>query len=272
VLVDFRCRLLTPEFNSILETGHVAREFEQFGHRKPSTMTMDDLLKGMEEAGIETVVSPGRDMETKGGSKVPLEHIAEMQNKYPGKIIGFGGIDCLKGHQAVRDVERSAELGLKGIMIDSMLCEVLANDRRLYPIYARCQHLKMPIIITCAGMGDPRWAAVRPVADVATDFPELKIIVSHTWPYLMDAIHLSVYFPNFFFELSGYFTWPGCDQIVAALNRRLIADHMIFASAFPVSPSLKRVVDRFRQFYGSVRQEVMEKVLRGNAERILGLG
>lgn len=266
MIVDFRCRIPTPEFNRVYEAS---ANFDRFGFQKPSTMTMDDFFKAVDEAGIAKVVSLARDAETKRGLKVPLEHIAEMQNKYPDKVVGFGGIDCLKGPGAVNDVERAHALGLRGVMIDPMSSEVFANDRRLYPIYARCQDLRMPVVITCAGFGDPRWAKVAPVGDVLADFPQLRVIVSHTWPHIIDAIFFSVRYPNFFFEVSGYFTWPGCEHLIGALNQRLIADHLLFASAFPYSPNLKRVVDRFKQFFEKVRPEVMEKVLHGNAERVL---
>ncbi|MFC1940265.1 amidohydrolase family protein [Chloroflexota bacterium] len=270
MIIDFRCRIPTPEFNVVYER-HEVTYFDRFNFQKPSSMTLDMFFKSLEEAGIDKVVSPARDLESTRGLKVPLEHIAEMQKTYPDKIIGFGGVDCLKGWQAAKDVEKAAELGLKGVMIDPGMNQVISNDKRLYPIYAKCQELKMPVIITC-GPGDPRWSQVTPVGEVADDFPELTLIVSHTWPRIMDAIALSYKYPNFFFEVSGYFTWPSCDLLIDALNHRLIDNHLLFGSAFPYSPDLKRIVERFKKFFETVRHpEVMEKVFHGNAERILGL-
>ncbi|MFC1940275.1 amidohydrolase family protein [Chloroflexota bacterium] len=271
-IIDFRCRIPTPEFNYVLE-AEGGEFFDRFGYTKPSSLTMESFFDILKEAGISKIVSASRDIETARGRKIPLEHIAKMQKLYPEKIIGFGGVDCLKGYGAIKDIEKAAELGLKGIMIDPNLCSVLSNDKRLYPIYARCQQLGMPIIITCVGMVNSlRYAQLLPVAEVMEDFSELTVIVGHTWPRIIDAIAMSARYPNFFFEVSGYFTYPGCEQLINALDHGLVSDHMLFASAFPVSPNLQRVVERFKEFYSKVRHpEVLEKILYGNAMRILKL-
>ena len=79
-------------------------------------------------------------------------------------------------------------------------------------------------------MGD---ASPARVDEVARDFPDLTIVMSHGgYPYVQEACMVCHRNANVYMEWSEYETWPFADGYVKAGNE-LIPDKLIFASAHP---------------------------------------
>jgi uncharacterized protein len=55
------------------------------------------------------------DNETRTGVKTSNAETAGWMKKYPGTFIGFGSVDPWKGPSAVTEVQRCADLGLRGM-------------------------------------------------------------------------------------------------------------------------------------------------------------
>jgi predicted TIM-barrel fold metal-dependent hydrolase len=104
--------------------------------------------------------------------------------------------------------------------------------------------------------------------DVAVDFPELVLLMVHSgrgfWyerAYFLAKLHANVYM-----EISGLPPQKLLDYF-PELER--VADKVVFGSDWPGMPHVKRNIEIIRGL--QLSGEAKEKILGGNAARILGL-
>ena len=146
--------------------------------------------------------------------------------------------------------------------------------RALTVVYEKCVEYDVPLMIhtgTSIFRGARnRFADPMPVDDVAVDYPDLKIILSHAGrPLHTDtALFLLRRHPNVYCDISGvppesllrYFPW---------LERA--ADKAMFGSDWP-GLGVKDIGDNIQQFlFLDLSDEVKRRILRDNAIRIFGL-
>ena len=164
------------------------------------------------------------------------------------------------------------EMGFRGVKLYPTYQHFYANDSRLYPLYAKAQALGIPVMIHTGSSifrgarlkyGDPLY-----LDDVAVDFPELTLLMVHSgrgfWydrAYFLTKLHANVYM-----EISGLPPQKLLDYF-PELER--VADKVIFGSDWPGMPHIKRNIELIRAL--PLRAETKEKILGGNAARILGL-
>lgn len=270
-VIDFRARPRTPEYMASFQTESRRYTMKLLGEPVPPTGTLEDLIHDMDEAGISLGVFVGRDLSRLTGWSTPPEMIADAVAKYPDRLRGVAGLDPLKP-TALADVERAAQLKLKGVSIDPAAIQTFPNDRRLYPIYQRCRELGLMAFFT---MGPAptlgtymKYGSPMPIDEVATDFRGLKIIVSHgPWPWVMEMIAIAWRQETVWFEASSYYFMPGIDRFIEAANT-IIPHKMLFATAHPFFP-MKKALDQFLRF--PFKPDVLERVLYKNAADLLGL-
>ncbi|MFC1893412.1 amidohydrolase family protein, partial [Chloroflexota bacterium] len=95
------------------------------------------FVEAQEAAGITNgmlIVGPYVQIEE------PFQVIADLVSQYPGKYIG--GVTVWPQPNimnSVREIERAAkEFGMRAIMFRPFASNMYANDRLLYPMYAKC--------------------------------------------------------------------------------------------------------------------------------------
>ena len=151
------------------------------------TQAMQDLLDEMDEASITWGVIMGRQSAPPHGA-VPNDEITKAIDEHPQRFVGFAGIDLRQIERGVVEIERTSKIkGYVGASIEpgATFEAMYADDRRLYPLYEKCQELDVPMSITLSGYlasmvgHDLSYGSPTPVFRVAKDFPKLKIIVSH---------------------------------------------------------------------------------------------
>lgn len=155
-------------------------------------VTPEKTVADMDRAGVDKAVIMGYHMEPMGNVKPDLpEYISECVRKYPDRLIGFYTANPLGGLKTVREIEKYVGNGvLRGVKIMPGYSAVAINDYRIWPIYEVTQELGVPIIIHTGHSSLPYSKSLtynHPlyIEDVATDFPDLKIIAAHTgmtWP------------------------------------------------------------------------------------------
>ncbi|MHB1138002.1 MAG: amidohydrolase family protein [Microthrixaceae bacterium] len=150
--------------------------------------------------------------------------------------------------------------------------QVPINDRRMYPIYAKCVELGIAMIVN-AGVPGPRVPmACQDVAhfdEVCYDFPELTIVMRHggePWEEL--AVKLMLKWPGLHYMTSGFAPRYYPRAIVDYANSRG-ADKVLYAGYFPMGLSLDRIFAELPDV--PFAEHVWPKFLRHNAERVLGL-
>ena len=274
-IIDFRFRPNTPEIiNGIKNSSMFKATCEAIGFDKRVPQPLPEIVADLDRRGVELCVVSGRDCETTYGFPANNNSILEFCRAYPNKFLGFWGIDPHKGMDAIDELKLMVENhGFRGAAIDPFLAKIPANHAKYYPIYAKCCELKVPVVISTgpgtrvpgAIMGD---ASPARVDEVARDFPDLTIVMSHGgYPYVQEACMVCHRNANVYMEWSEYETWPFADGYVKAGNE-LIPDKLIFASAHPFYDSWERA-----KLYETLgfKPDVLENVLYNNAARVLGL-
>jgi len=275
VIIDFRCRPPTPPFLSVFKGKVFVRITARIGPlgTGPSFQqeSMELFLKEMDEAGITTAVITGRNVPL---GAIPTDHIAELVAQHPGKLVGIGGIDPTNQvHQALPEVDKCIkELGLKGISMDPGIANppMRYHDRRLYPVYARCAELNVPVFLLTGPYAGYDLIQTNPadIEQVASDFPRLPIVCSHgCWPYVMEIIGVAARRRNVFVSPDLYHYLPGSTPYVEAANT-FLQDQILFATAYPLAPIVESV-EAFSKL--PFTDQAREKVLYKNGQRLLGL-
>ena len=180
------------------------------------------------------------------------------------------------GMEEVRRLKRlHADHGVKAASVfPAGTCpQVAINDKRMYPLYATCVELDIPILLN-VGVPGPRipmeTQKVEHLDEVCWFFPELKVVMRHgAEPWEALAVKLMLKYPNLYYSTSAFAPKHYPKAIVDFANSRG-ADKIIYAGYFPMGLSLDRIFSDFEKV--PFKDEVWPKFLRDNALRVFGLG
>jgi uncharacterized protein len=153
-MIDFGSTPPTPEFNPASRT-HLAnyrRVYRASEDRARVDADPKEALKSYlaayDEVGASKIVIKARDVETTFGLKIRNEDVAAFCRDHAPRFIGFGGVDPHKGMAALSELEMAVnELGLVGLNIQCFESKLAINDPKLYPLYAKCIELDIPVNI-----------------------------------------------------------------------------------------------------------------------------
>lgn len=233
---------------------------ELYGTSDPIAVTLHE----MDRYGIEVgVIGVGGEVSTKA------------LKDHPDRFVAMGSVDPNKGMEGVRAMVRQhEEFGVRcfGAFNCGYNPQVGINDAKMYPIYAKCVELGVPIF-SCAGVPGPRvpmWPQeVRLIDQVMYDFPELVFVTRHgcePWEGL--AVKLMLKWPNLYYSTSAFAPKHYPEAIIRYANTRG-ADKIIYAGYFPFGLSLERIMTDMKSV--PFKDEVWPKFLRENAKRVLKL-
>lgn len=282
-IIDMRLR---PPLKSWISTAQftegTAYYPTRYGFPRPKsvkTQSMPDLLDEMDAARITWGVIMGRQSAPPHGA-VPNDEIATAIAQHPKKFVGFAGIDLRDIEAGVKEIDRMAKVpGFVGASIEpgATFKPMYSDDRRLYPLYERCQELGLPISITLSGYlsamvgHDLSYGSPTSVYKVAKDFPRLKIVVSHAaWPNIMSMMEVAFIKDNVYVSPDLYMNsvnTPGAQEYVKAAHL-FLGERLLFGTAYPSRP-LKESVEAFMKW--EFAPGLREKVLYENAAHLLSL-
>ena len=75
------------------------------------------------------------------------DHIAEIVEKYPRRFVGLGTIPMQAPELAIRELERCAKIGLKGVQIGSHVEDMNLDRPELFPVFQACEELDMAVFV-----------------------------------------------------------------------------------------------------------------------------
>lgn len=241
------------------------------GEARPG-MSLDTFVSMMDEAGVEKGVF----------RSVLNDQTVEIVNRYPDRFIGLAYLSPYDGMRAVRELERLVrEGGLSGFSVAALYEALPANDRRYYPLYAKCVELGIPVRIYTAmnyatdrpyDLGHPRH-----LDQVASDFPELTIVAGlSAWPWVNDMVGLLRRHPNLYCDTAAHrprhFATPGSgwEQFLQFGNTLLQDKVMVGLSWTLLGGSMEDLIQEYLDL--PLKETVKEKWLYTNAARVLGVG
>jgi uncharacterized protein len=194
---------------------------------------------------------------------------------FPDRFIPTMSVDPNDGMDGIRKMVKNHEVfGIKAATAFPAGCfpQVPINDRRFYPIYAKCCELDIPIFV-CAGVPGPRVKMacqhVELIDDVMYDFPDLTFVTRHGCePWTALAVKLMLKWPGLHYSTSAFAPKHYPRDIIDYANTRG-ADKIIYAGYFPMGLSLERIFTELPNV--GLKDEVWPKFLRDNAARVLRL-
>ena len=195
--------------------------------------------------------------------------------QHPDRFIASCSTEPNNGMEDVRNIVRlHEEFDIKAVGAFPAGCvpQVPINDKRFYPVYAKCVELDIPIFC-CMGVPGPRIPMacqhVELIDEVMWFFPELKFVMRHgaePWDDL--AVKLMLKWPNLYYSTSAFAPKYYPESIINYANTRG-ADKVLYAGYFPMGLSLERIFQDMPSV--PFRDHVWPKFLRENALRVLGL-
>jgi uncharacterized protein len=195
--------------------------------------------------------------------------------RHPERFVACASVDPNRGMDGIRAMVRQyEEFGVRAFAVFNAGCnpQVGIGDPLMYPIYAKCVELGVPIF-ACAGVPGPRvpmWPQDVPLIDrVMYDFPELVFVTRHgcePWEDL--AVKLMLKWPNLYYSTSAFAPRHYPEAIIRYANSRG-ADKILYAGYFPFGLTLERIMSDMAQV--PFKDSVWPKFLRENARRVLKL-
>ncbi len=196
----------------------------------------------------------------------------EALRRHPDRFIPSCGADPNRGVEGLRDIVRMhEEFGIRAV--SAFPCgyfpQVPIDDKRFYPVYAKCVELDVPIFV-CAGVPGPRIPMspqkVERIDEVMWFLHELKFVMRHgAEPWTDLAWKLMLKYPNLYYMTSAFAPKHYPKDIINFANTRG-ADRIMYAGYFPMGLSLERI---FRDMPDvPFRDEVWPKFLRENAQQV----
>lgn len=229
----------------------------------------DVLLEQMDGAGVERavllVVPPGPDLVT---VRELHDQVAALLRSRPGRFIAIGAVQPSDGEAGLRELERIAALGYRGVKLSPSKLELGTPEVQAF--VARATALKLVVYIEGWWLG-----AAHETGKLALAFPQGRFVLTHMGGIRFDDVlvfrllELYPFYPrNVWFDLSAvaplYVDTPYAAQL-RWVCRSVGTDRVLFGSDFPLTnlePALRAV-----RRLGFTRQEE-QAILYDNADTL----
>ncbi|MDP8924651.1 MAG: amidohydrolase family protein [Chloroflexota bacterium] len=255
-------------------------DYERFFRGSVLDEPTDAMAERFRGLGLMGVLL-GADAETTTGIEpYPNDELAATCRAHPNLFVGFAGIDPWKGQAAIRELERCVrDLGLRGAKFHPGRQRFVPGDPRFDPLFEAASELGAICLfhtgMMAAGAGTPggrgeRLEYTRPIHldALAARFPRLTIVAAHpAWPWHEELLAVARHKVNVYMDLSGYLP-RYIPESVIKMATGLLQDQALFGSDYPFITPERWLAD-FDTL--DVKDAVREKLLLGNATRLLGL-
>lgn len=160
----------------------------------------------------------------------------------------------------------------KGLKLYPSYQHFYPNQPSLYPLYEKAVELNIPIMFHTGSSiyqhSKIKYADPLHLDDVATDFPDLTIIMAHSGRgfWYDKAFFLSRIHKNMYMEISGL---PPQNLLQYFPDLEKNANKIIFGSDWPGIKSIKNNIISFKSI--PLKKSTQKKILFHNAQNILGL-
>ena len=276
--IDFHVHLPTPEWLDVSMKGYIEAA-ESYFRSRVARQSLEDLAREYDDLDVVAVLLAWDAETATGRPRVPNDLVAHAVSEFPGRFVGFGSVDPLKGDRAVQELDRIAEMGLKGVKLHPSLQAFAPNEERHWPLYEKCQELGLVVLFHTGtsgiGAGQPGGQGIRidfarPIwLDApAAAFPDLKIIAAHFgYPWHLELLAMALHKTNIYVDISGWAPRYIPIEVMRDMKGRL-QDQFVFGSDYPfIHP--KRCLDELETL--DIPPPVLDKLLVANGKRLLGI-
>lgn len=238
--------------------------------------TADDLLRSMDEDGVDMAVALGYGWTDRDVARESNDYLLSAAKASAGRIIPFCSVDPSWGDDALREVERCVAGGARGIgeLHPATQKLSLGADKRVGALMELAIAKELPVVIhgsepvghAYAGKGDTH---PQQLLALAERFPEALIVGAH-WggglPFYGHMPEVRKAIQNVWFDSAASpFLYDG--GVYGTIARVVGSERMLFGSDFPLLGQ-KRVAGE--AIKGLKSMQVI-RFLGTNAEELLGL-
>ncbi|MFZ3172382.1 MAG: amidohydrolase family protein [Carboxydocellales bacterium] len=236
--------------------------------------TPEKMIQMMDEANVEKVFICACKMYSYWNHKFLMDYkpedIYKIIQQYPGRFVGMAGYNPFRIMESLHEIETAVkEYGFKGVYIHIYGFDMPLNDQRMYPLYAKCSELGIPVSMQVGYVLEAmpsKHAQPIYLDEIALHFPDLKIIGSHTgYPYCEELISIAYKWDNIYFGVDAHMPKYLEPNVVKFINSRG-QDKVIWGSN---GLSFKTMLEQIDAL--GLKEQVKQKLLRDNAIKIFNL-
>jgi predicted TIM-barrel fold metal-dependent hydrolase len=201
---------------------------------------------------------------------VPNEYVFEFCQDFD-VFIPFCTINPAMSENLGKDFEKYIQMGANGIKLYPSYSFFYPNEITLYPVYEIAQEFQLPVLVHTGSSifrgSKIKYADPIHLDDVATDFPELPILMAHSGRGLWyeRAFFLSRLHPNLYLEISGL---PPKKLLEYFPELEKNIDKVVYGSDWPGIQTISQNIMAIQEL--PLAKDSIEKILYGNAAKILG--
>ena len=279
MVIDFHTHIFPPDLRDRRDT-YVQRDAtfrELYADPGAKIATAEELVEAMDEDGVGTSVVMGIGWTDHGLAGEVNDYIAEAAKEFPGRLVGFAGVNPAWGDRAVQEVERCALGGMKGIgelHPDTQGFDI-ADQPTMAPVMEAARHHGLivtthssePVGHAYAGKGNTTpqvlWRFIR-------NFPDVTVVCAH-WggglPFYSLMPEVAEGMRNVYFDTAAS-PFLYTQEVFSTVARLIGAERILMGSDYPLVRA-KRIL---RQVQGSsLTPAEKEAVTGGAASALLGI-
>ncbi len=279
MIIDFHTHVVPPEIQErrAKYLGRDACFSLLYAEPKAKLATAEEVIASMDEHGIDKSVILNLGWVSHELCVETNDYILEAIARYPERLIGFCVIQPLAGDKALKELERCARNGVKGIgeMRPDVQDFDLKDSSVMRPVIETAvkhnliflTHASEPVGHQYFGKGNITPEAIYPFI---LNFPDLKVVCAH-WggglPFYALMPEVGKALSNVYFDTAAtpFLYKPQIFQQIADIAG---SDKILFGSDYPLL-SPKRIIDQLEST--GLSQEDKAKILGGNAQRLLSI-
>ena len=279
LIIDFHTHILPPSLKERREE-YIARDATLaalFANPHVAMATAEELLDAMDAAEVDKAVVLGMGWTDRQVGRLANDYLLEAASRYRQRLIPFCSVNPAWGEDALREAERCAALGARGIgelhpdtqgfdlssaAVMDPLMELIRRHRLIL-----LTHASEPVGHLYAGKG-----ATTPdvLLHLIEHYPDVPIACAH-WggglPFynLMPEVRPAL--GNTFFD-SAASTFLYRPEVFSVATQLVGADHILFGSDYPLLGP-QRLIDQVKA--QPLAESEKEAILGANTARLLGL-
>ncbi len=279
VIIDFHTHVVSPQIKERRDeyVGRDACFSLLYSQPKAKLATAEEIISSMDECGIDKSIILNLGWQNHEMCVEANDYILESSAKYPKRLIAFCMVQPLAGDKAIKEIERCAQNGAKGIgeMRPDLQGFDLKDRKAIKPLIEAVMksnlifliHASEPVGHQYFGKGEITPNVIYPFI---LDFPELKLVCAH-WggglPFYALMPEVEKAFSNVFFDTAAtpLLYKP---QIFCQVAEILSSDKILFGSDYPLL-SPKRIINQVES--ANLSEENKAKIFSGNARQLLAI-
>jgi predicted TIM-barrel fold metal-dependent hydrolase len=247
-------------------------EWKVLGTMGPGSV--QGVVKEMDEVGVQYMFIDSSKAWSRRDhglwSDWSIDLIKRLVDESGGKFIGGASYNPFRIKESLEEIDRALELyGCKYIWAHPISFGLRPDDKKMYPLYTKCMELGMPVSFQVGHSAEalPSEPGHPMNADeVAMDFPDLTIILTHTgFPWIHEWISMVWRHHNVFGSIGAYYPSDLDPAIVDFMNGRGQNKVMWATNGFGLTRCKKEFLEL------PLKDEVKKKILRDNAVRVFKL-